>query len=132
VIACPQYASSALLRRKLSSTFARIASKGMTASRGGLGFGFSTGQMRCFQYTSSIARREAKRVSKLIVDSPLSTASRVGAPGAAVAESSSASVATQFNNDKSSFFTVNLGLLVINLAGATGASSRERFGSCNL
>jgi len=51
---------------------------------------FSAGQMRCFQYTSSIARWEARRVSKLIVDDPLSTASRVGAPGAAVAESSNA------------------------------------------
>jgi len=78
-----------LLSRKLSSTFARIASKGMTASKEGLGFGFSAGQMRWFQYTSSIARWEAKRVSKLIVDGPLSTASRVGALDAAVAESSS-------------------------------------------
>src|SRR4029453_15372574 len=93
----------------------------------GLCFGFSAGQMRCFQYTSSIARWAAKRVSRLIVGSPLSTASRVGAPGATVAESSSAAI----NNDRFSLFIVNPGLLSIRLAGASHASRRKRFRSFN-
>src|SRR5215475_10126016 len=48
-------------------------------------------------------------------------------PGVSAVSASSANVVTQVSNDKFSLFMVNLGLLLIKLAGLSNASRRKRF-----
>lgn len=86
-----QRCSSAPESRSVRSTSRRIASGGRTAARGGFGSGFSAGQIRCRQWTSSMASRQATRWSR-------SSGSRAPAPTAPAARTASASNAVRLTS----------------------------------